>query len=316
MALETTTTAVNDLVNTAVISQTMLAHAMEFIVAQDKFRYFSLVGAAGAVAQVPRLDANYTVNDNGATLDAEFDATEGSSLGNTQLTTSNVQFTVSEYGVSYTITDNVYEDSILGTTFMSKGVAAASHTLALAVEQASLSLFSSLSGSYGTSNTDLTHAVAMSAADGIRTRGTLAPDGLVYVFDNVAWANLKTAAVATNAAQLVYATTGSQILGMERSASHGLGSDRRVGTFYGLAAYETGITPTATGGVDVVSACFTPSTPANDDHATFAYVEKRPFRMEIERDAKLRADVAVFTRRCAVGEATDFSGSLIISNAA
>ena len=316
MALETTTTAVNDLVNTAVISQTMLAHAMEFIVAQDKFRYFSLVGAAGAVAQVPRLDANYTVNDNGATLDAEFDATEGSSLGNTQLTTSNVQFTVSEYGVSYTITDNVYEDSILGTTFMSKGVAAASHTLALAVEQASCALFSSLSNSYGTTNTDLTIAVAMAAADGIRTRGTLAPDGLVYVLDNKAWADVKTASIAASTSVLTYAQAGAQILGISRSAGGGLGADRRVADFYGAAVFETGITPTANSAVDVVSACFTPSTPANDDHATFAYVEKRPFRMEIERDAKLRADVAVFTRRCAVGEATDFSGSLIISNAA
>ncbi len=316
MALETTTTAVNDLVNTAVISQTMLAHAMEFIVAQDKFRYYSLVGQAGAVAQVARMDANYTVDDNGATLDAEFDATEGSSLGSTQLTTSSVQFTVTEYGVSYTITDNVYEDSILGTTFLSKGVAAASHTLALAVEQASCALFSSLSSSYGTTNTDLTLAVGMAAADGIRTRGTLAPDGLVYVFDNVAWANLKTAATATNAAALVYAQAGAQIVGMERSESHGLGADRMVGRLYGHRAYETGITPTANVAVDVVSSCFTPSTPANDDHATFAYAEKRPFRMEIERDARLRADVAVFTRRCAVGEATDFSGSLIISNAA
>lgn len=316
MALETTTTAVNDLVNTAVISQTMLAHAMEFIVAQDKFRYFSLMGQAGAVAQVPRLDANYTVDDNGATLDAEFDATEGSSLGNTQLTTSNVQFTVTEYGVSYTITDNVYEDSILGTTFLSKGVAAASHTLALAVEQASCALFSSLSSSYGTTNTDLTIAVAMAAADGVRTRGTLAPDGLVYVLDNKAWADMKTAGTALSTSMLSYAQAGAQILGMQRSANGGLGADRRVADFYGAAVYETGITPTANAAVDVVSACFTPSTPANDDHATFAYVEKRPFRMEIERDARLRADVAVFTRRCAVGEATDFSGSLIISNAA
>ena len=204
MALETTTTSVNDLVNSAVISQTMLAHAMEFIIAHDKFRQMSLVGQAGNVAQVAKLDANYTVDDNGATLDSEFDTSEATPLSTTQLTTSNVQFTVSEYGVSYTITDNVYEDSILGTTFLSKGVAEASHTLALAVEQAALSLQSSLSNSYGTTNTDLTLAVAMSAADGIRTRGTLA-DGLVYTFDNKAWTDLKTAATAASTSVLTYA---------------------------------------------------------------------------------------------------------------
>lgn len=315
MALETTTTSVNDLVNSVVISQAMLAHAMEFIIAHDKFRQMSLVGQAGNVAQVARLDANYTVDDNGATLDAEFDTSEALPLGSTQLTTSNVQFTVSEYGVSYTITDNVYEDSILGTTFLSKGVAEASHTLALAVEQAALSLQSSLSSSYGTTNTDLTLAVAMAAADGIRTRGTLA-DQLVYTFDNKAWSDLKTAGVAVASNTLSYGATGEQILGMSRDSSNGLGASRKVGTVYGIDAYETGIAPNANGTTDVVSGCWTPSSPTNDDHATFCYVEKRPFRMEIERDALLRADVAVFTRRCAVGEATDFSGSLMISNAA
>ena len=315
MANETLAAQVTDLINSASISQTMLAHAMEFIIAHDKFRYYSLVGVKSPVQQVARLTSNYTVDDNGATVDAEFDAAEGTALSITQLNTENVQFTVSEYGVAHAISDIIYEDSILGTQFMSVAVMNASHILALAVEQAALSLLSSLSVSYGTSNADLTLAVAMAGLDGIRTRGTLA-QGSVYTFDNKAWADLKTAAAAIGSSALSYGGTGEQILGMSRDANNGLGADRRVGTLYGQPVHETGLTPTATGGVDVVSGVWTPSSPVNDEHATFAYVEKRPFRMEIERDGQLRADVVTFTRRCAVGEATDFSGSKFISNAA
>ncbi len=313
---ETTATSVNDLINGYSISASMLAYAMEFIIAQDKFRYYSLVGQPSAVQQVARLTSNYTVDDNGATVDAEFDAAEGTQLSITQLSTDNVQFTVSEYGVAHALSDIIYEDSILGTSFMSKAVMNASHILALAVEQASLSLLSSLSNSYGTTNTDLTLAVAMAGADGCRTRGTLAPDGLVYTFDNKAWTDLKTAATATSTSVLTYGASGEQIVGISRDASNGLGANRRVGTLYGHPVFETGLTPTANSAVDVVSGVWTPSTPANDDHATFAYVEKRPFRMEVERDGRLRADIVTFTRRCAVGEATDFSGSKFISNAA
>jgi len=315
MANETTTTTLNDFVNGYVISSALLGYAMEFIVAHPMFRYFSLVGQPSNVLQVPRLTADFSVNDNGASVDTEFDATEGTALSNTALDAENVQFTVSEYGLVRTITDNVAEDSVLGSQFMSLIVMDAAQTLGMAVEQAACSLFSSLSNSYGSTTVAATLANAIAMADGIRTRGYHAPDGLAYVFDNKAWSDLKTAALATSTSVLTYGETGQQILGMSRDPSNGLGADRRVGTLYGIPAFETGITPTANAAADVVSACFVPSSPGNDAHATFAYVEKRPFRIEVERDSKLRADIVVFTRRCAVGEAADGSGSRLISAA-
>lgn len=314
MANETTTTTLNDTVQGYVISSAMMGYAMEYIVAHSKFRLWSLVGQPSNVLQIPRFTADYTVDDNGATLDGEFDASEGTPISNTAVDTENVQLTVSEYGFASTITDNVYEDSVLGTAFMSQVVMLASQYLALAVEQASCALFSGLSNSVGSTGVDLTIAQAMAAADGIRTRGSFAPDGLVYVFDNQQWSDLKTAAIATSTSLLTYGATGEQFVGASRDASNGLGADRRVGTFYGIPAHETGITPTANSAADVVGACFTPSSPGNDSHATFSYVEKRPFRMEVERDAALRADVAVFTRRCAVGESADFSGTKIVTD--
>ena len=314
MANETTTTTLNDLVNGYVISSTMLAYAMEYIVAHDKFRYWSLMGQNSNVLQVARITKDYTVGDNGATLDTEFDASEGTALSNTQLDTENVQFTVSEYGVVRSITDNVYEDSIMGPQFLSIVVQDASHLLALAVEQAACALFGSLSNTQGSTGSDATIAQAIASADGIRTRGTNAPDGLMFVLDSEQWSNLKTAAIATSTSVVTYGQSAEQILGMSRNPGQ-YNATRMVGTIYGIPVYETGITPTANAAADVVGACFTPSTPANDPHATFSYVEKRPFRLEVERDALLRADVAVFTRRCAVGESADFSGTALITDA-
>lgn len=315
MSGETTATSVNDIVNSAVISTSMMRAASEFVIAHDKFRYFNGVGMKGNVLQVPKIDGLYTVDDNGATLDTEFDGTEGSPLGLTQVTTSSVSLTCSEYAVSHAISDVIYEDSILGTQFMSMVVMNGAQVLALAVEQAALSLLSGLSNSVGTTNTDLTVAAAMLAADGIRTRGTLA-DSSVYTFDNKAWSDLKTAAIAASTSLLTYGASAEQIVGVSRDASNGLSAARRVGTFYGIPCYETGLTPTANATVDVLSGCWTPSSPVNDEHATFSYVEKRPFRVEIERDALLRSDIVVLSRRCAVGESCDFSGTKIVSNAA
>lgn len=314
MANETTTTTLNDLVNGYVISSVMLAYAMEYIVAHDKFRYWSLVGQSSNVLQVARITADFSVNDNGASTDGEFDATEGTALANTALDTENVQFTVSEYGVVRAITDNVYEDSILGSSFMSLAVQDASQLLALAVEQAACALFASLSNTQGSSGSDATIAQAIACADGVRTRGTNAPDGLVYTLDNQQWSDLKTAAIATSTSVVTYGQSAEQIVGLSRNPGQ-FGPGRMVGTIYGIPVFETGITPTANAAADVVGACWTPSSPGNDPHATFSYVEKRPFRLEIERDAKLRADVAVFTRRCAVGESADFSGTALITDA-
>jgi hypothetical protein len=313
MANETTTTTLNDLVNGYVISSTMLAYAQDYIVAHDKFRYWSLMGQNSNVLQVARITADFTVDNNGTSFDTEFDATEGTALSNTALDTENVQFTVSEYGVVRSITDNVYEDSIMGPSFLSIVVQDATHLLAMAVEQAATALFASLSNTVGSTGVDPTIANFITAADGIRTRGTNAPDGVVAVLDNQTWSDLKTAAIATSTSVVTYGASALQIAGL--SATHSYDMRRMVGTIYGIPVFESTVTPTANAGADVVSAIFTPTGPGTDPHATFSYVEKRPFRLEVERDALARADVAVFTRRCAVGESADFSGTALIVDA-
>jgi hypothetical protein len=112
----------------------------------------------------------------------------------------------------------------------------------------------------------------------------------------------------------VFRQVAAGLLVVQKDPINGLGNGR-VMSFRGFDVYATGLTDTANTGEDVVGACFTHTGPGNDSFATFAIVDKRPFRMETQRDASARADELVFTTRVALGEATDASGSRILSDA-
>lgn len=315
MALETTTTSLNDVVYSYVIEPTFLDYAYDWTVATPFFRRFSLVGKPSNVLQVPRLASNMgTVGDNGSGVDTEFDATEGTDLStNTQLATDNVQFTAAEYGLVHKITDNVREDSILGSD-VSMYISNAARILTTAVESSGVALFSGLSNSVGVSGSDLTIAQAVAAADGIRERGCRAPNGVTYVLDDQQYNDLRDACIATGSSWAMFPAASDRLLDIQKDPINGLGNGR-VMSFRGFDVYATGLTITANTAADVVGACFTHTGPGNDPMATFAIVDKRPFRVETERDATLRADEMVFTTRVAVGEAFDTSGTKIVTDA-
>ena len=303
MANETTTTTLNDIVYSAAIEQTFLDYAHDFVVATPLFRRFSLVGKPSNVLQLPRITSDMTVNDNGASTDGEFDATEGTALANTAVDTENVQCTVGEYGFQTTVTDNVSEDSIMGADFMSMVVMHAARILTTAVETDAVGLFPSASNSVGASSVNITVAQAVAMIDGIRTRGCHAPNGVVYVFDDQTWADLRDILISIGTSWAAY-PAGAAFLNAGSDAAAGL-LDGRVGQFYGFPCYSSGLTPTANAAADVVSAAFVHSTPANDGMAAYGYVEKRPFRVEPIRVPGSRGTQVVFTRRCAVGEIQD-----------
>jgi hypothetical protein len=315
MALETTTTTLNDVVYGYIIEPTFLDYAHDWVVATPFFRRYSLIGKPSNVLQVPRFATDMgTVGDGGGGVDGEFDATEGTDLStNTTQDTDNVQFTVAEYGLVRKVTDNVKEDSILGSD-MSMYISDAARILTTAVEDSACALFASLSNSVGVTTSDLTIAQAVSAADGIRERGCRAPNGVTYVLDDQQYNDLRDACIATDTSWASFPQVASTLLDVQKDPINGLGNGR-VMSFRGFDVYATGLTDTANTGADVVGACFTHTGPGNDAFATFAIVDKRPFRIETERDATLRADELVFTTRVAVGEATDASGTKILSDA-
>lgn len=315
MANETTTTTLNDAVYGYAIEPSFLDYAQDWVVLTPHMRRYSLIGKPANVLQVPRFASNMgTVGANGDGVDTEFDATEGTDLStNTSLATDNVQFTVAEYGLVHKITDNVVEDSILGSN-MSMYISNAARIIQTAVEDSALALLASLSNGLGVSGADLTIAQSVAAADDIRARGIRAPNGLTYVFDDQQYNDLRDACIASGTSWAVFPAAADRMLAIEKGTMNGLDGGPAM-WFRGFPVYVTGLTDTANSGADVVGACFAHSGPGNDPMATFAIVDKRPFRLETQRDATLRADELVFTTRVALGEATDASGTKLTTDA-
>jgi hypothetical protein len=316
MANETTTTTMNDIVYSAVIEAAFLDYAYDWVVSQQFFRRFSLIGKPSAALQIPRLASDMgTVGANGSGVDAEYDATQATDLSaNIALDTDPLTLTAAEYGFKRTITDNVNEDSVAGLDLSTVVISDAARVLMTALEFDCLALNDDLSNVVGTSTVDLTIANMLDAQRGIRERGARAVDGVVYVLDDQQVVDLEAAIIATNAAAAVFALSADRILGVDKTVNNGMGNGH-VLNFRGFPVYSTGLGPTANAGADVTGACYTPSTEANNPHATFGLVEKRMFRVETERDASLRADEIVFTMRTGVGELADFSGTAIITDA-
>jgi hypothetical protein len=316
MANETTTTTMNDVVYSAVIEPSFLAYTMDWLVATPFARRFSLVGKPSNALDIPRPATDMgTVGDGGGGVDGEFDATQATDLSaNIAFDTDKVTVTSSEYAFKRTITDNVFEDSIAGIDLMDVILADGAQILSTAFEDDMLALLASLSNTVGTTTADLTIAQALAAQVNIRKRGVRAPDGVVYVLDEQQVDDLEAAMIATAANQAAYVMAADKLLGIDRTANNGMGNGH-VFNFRGYPVYSTGLTDTANAGADVVGACFVPSTPANDRYATFGWVDKRPFRVETERDASLRGDEVVFSMRRGVAEITDASGTAIITDA-
>jgi hypothetical protein len=315
MALESTTTSLNDGVYSAVIEPIYLGAAMDWEVAQQFFRRFTLVNKPGATIQIPRLDsAAGTVGSNATNLDTEFDATTATDLANTQRTTSNVQGTVSEYAFMTTVVDDVEEDTVNGTALLAKIKSDSAMVLSLAFEADCCALASSLSNGVGSTTVDPTIAVMLAAQVGIRKRGYQAMDGVVNIWDEQAVDDIEAAIIATSTSMATYAIAADKLLGIDRSANNGMGNGL-VFNFRGYPVYSTGMMPTLNAGADVAAMTFVPSSPANDKFATFGVADKRPFRIEVQRDASLRATELVFSMRKACFEMTDGSGTLATCDA-
>lgn len=312
---ETTTTTANDLVNTAVIIPVLLGYAFEKQIVTPHARYFNGIGAKGNVFQVPRITSDMTVNDNGASVDGEFAASEGSTLSNVALDTENAQFTVAGHGLKRTLTDELGEDNVLGPEFLSAVIADAGLVLATSVEYDLLASGSGITAGVGTSTQDATIANFLAAVDTVSDNGWQAPDGLRAALHNEQWKNLRDAFTATGTSWAVHPGSSAALFRLVPDAVNGM-RDGHVADVYGVPVDKSGHLKTENTGADVLGFVYTPSTPMNDKHATFAYVEKRPMRVETMRQPDLGSggEMIVFTRRCAVGKASN-SGCRIVTDA-
>jgi hypothetical protein len=316
MALETTTTTLNDLTNASLV-EPYLVHALSEQAGLFRFcKEFDLRSKPTNALSIPTETSWWgSANDAGAGVDTEFNATEATALSNTQISTGVVTLTCAEYGVAIQVTDNVGEDSADGLDTMMRFEQRMLHVLSLAMEDDFLALLASLSNVVGTTTVNITIAQFLAAFQGLRTRGVIS-DSTVCILDNIQAGDLEGLLTATSTSMAVYALSADRILNWQPSGDNGMSANRMISTFRGNPVFTSGLTDTANAGTDVVGAAITPSSAFNDasGHTTFGMGWKRLPTFETQRQAKSRATDLVMTTRAGFVELLDGSGTAIITD--
>lgn len=313
MANETTTTSANDVVQVEAVQPLLILALSERPgLAFRVCRKIDFTGQSGKSFNIPKQVAFWgTPGDRGAGVDTEFDGTEGTAVGNTQITTDKVTITPAEYVVAAAPTDTLLEDSFDGAQFIDMITGSMFKALTLAVDDDLCALFAGLSNSVGTTNTDLSIANMLDATQGIIDRGADC-DAMEYTLDPEQVKNLRAAITATGTNLAVYANATDRFHGADpaRGAARGAGL---VMHFDGSEVRSSGLCDTDAGPADVIGAAFCPTTPHNDatGATTFGIGWKRAPRIREQYQAKGRSTDIVMSMRCGVVELQNDTGTAI-----
>lgn len=315
MADEITATTITNIVNSEAIEPAFQDYARDWLVALKFFKMFTVVGKSTATVAVPSISSQMgSVSDGGASVDAEFNATDGTDLSNTALSLSQATLTAIELGVMREITDTALEDVVSGFNLISQFAQDNARILATALEDDAVALFGSLANSVGTDGSDLTLANLDSAIVGIAKRGVRAPDGLVGVLDDEQEENFVAAIRTTGSTNIIMDATMDRFLAIERDMNNGL-TDGRFAVYKNTNLYRSGLTDTNSSGASVMGAIFVPDTPANSSMACFGQVWARQVTFATERNESKRSTEIVTTLRAGVGELLDVAGVLVQTDA-
>jgi hypothetical protein len=318
MSQETTTTSLNDLTNSALVQPVVIAALSEMPGLWKLSREFApLTDQATSAASIATETSWWgSANDDGAGVDTEMNATEGTDLSNTQAATGTVTVTAAEYGVAMEVTDNVVEDSVRGIDVFNWLEGRHLHAINLAMTDDFIALFASISNSVGSSGSDLTVIQAIAAQQGVRVRGAVS-DTSIYVLDNEQQLNLDTALLATSTSMAVYALAADRVIGFSTSPDNGMGAMRNTMSLRNFPAYTSGLTDLANASADVVGCFFCGTSAANDANGatTFGHIWKRLPRLETDRIIIGRSTLMVTTAKWGCAELQDGSGSAIITDA-
>jgi hypothetical protein len=318
MALETTTTSVNDLTNASLTTPFVIKVLSEKGGLWRFAREWNLTANwASPVLSIPVENSYWgSANDDGAGVDNEFNGTEGTDLGNTQITTGAVTCTPGEYGVAHEITMNVTEDSVDAVGFYRSVEENMLLAINLAMTDDFCGLFAGLSNSSGSSGVNLSAANMLAAFQQIRTRATDA-DALVGILDQQQCNDLEDNLTSASTSMAVFAMAADRIIGAMPSADAGIGPTREVMKFRNTPIIGTGLTDTANTAADVVGAIFVPSTPNNDANGstTFGMAWKRLPFIDTDKLVYGRSIAIVMTARAGFCEQQNDSGQALITDA-
>jgi N4-gp56 family major capsid protein len=277
-----TTTTLNDLIHTNQVEARVLDYAR-------------------ALAFMPSLVSNYTV-DYSTTLTipkwgsiSAAALTEGTSITPTNHSTDGVSVTVGEVGGGSDVTDLANETALIDAV---NGIGMQwGKAIAEKIDTDLMALFSGFSQSVGTTATDLTLDVLMTAIQELEEAN--APGQPVMVLHPRQLRKFR---------QLVGGTSGSTatFFGNPGAIDINLRGLRGfAGEWMGVAIYRSTLVPTVNAAVDYCGALFVPEA--------LALVTQKPIHMEATRDAYLRGWNVATTACYGVAEINDTYGCRIIS---
>lgn len=288
MANEITLTTANDLTYAAMIMEDSIIDALY---ANNNLRSYprfkSLAGQpskANDFPTTPKLAAAAVA--------------EATDLTNTAFSTGKATITAGEVGIMVTPTDLLQTSDIVGQEYyaaeLGKAVAEKWTTDFTA-------LASGFSTSVGSTTVDLTESVIL---DAIATLEAANVPGAYQVFAHPQQKRDLVASVGSTLTPAAAQGTGF------REVTNDLGAqqDGLLGQLYGMEWRTNSTVATANAGADRLGAI------GNFQRAT-GFVEKWPVRMELERDASLRATEIVVTAAYGVGEIDDTSAVGLLSDA-
>lgn len=281
MSAETTTTSANDIYYSAVIADRILQELRPLNPSRGLFRW-EPAGNSKAV--------DFPTQDDPGAAAAPGEATD---ITNTSLATSKATVTAAEVGLMTTVTDLLVKVSILDAMSQFSGVL--SRSVAEKFETDACALYDDFTGTSNTTTaaSTLTPADLLAAVSGLEQRDI--PGNFVSVLHPKQVGELRAEVVST---------TATHFGGGEGNGLVGPNQDAQVGSLFGVPIYQSSLIVETTGlkgGAVFVRG-----------EAVGAYELWGP-RVELQRDASLRATEVVATQCYGVGEISDTRGQTLKS---
>jgi hypothetical protein len=316
MSLETTLTTLTELVYAEWINPFVLSHAenyknpSQFALRMDPLNGSSTVSAPRWVSD------EGDVNDEGAAVDTEYDASEGTTLDNIALETLDETFSIAEYGIMRTVTDHVVESAQSAQSVLQFILPNSASILMAAANQTMCATFASFTNQSGDTSSDpLTIAFVDDALYDLAERGVQGE--LVGILHHDQIRDFMNALQATGSSMAVYAGAADRQMAASTDVHQGRNVEGFALRYKGADFYRNGLCATANTGANVVGAIFCRGDiPAQASFAAIGQAYLRDFRVETQRDASLRATEVVTTMRWGAGIINNAHGQEVISDKA
>jgi len=288
--MTTTTTTLEELVNSEFINRAVLEYALDFVVIAPYVNVLDLRGTASSTGSFPRWNSP---------PDAHTDlANETTDLAATALQTTQVSIVAAEIGIRRDVTDTAIEDSVIGSSVFDFIVKDAGNALAVALDDDLSGLNSGLSNTTGTTTEDLDLAQMVESMSKLRKQKMRGQACFILGLQQAQ--DLQSAQAASSGTQL------GSFMTIEANNSNYLG------TFMGAPVWCSSTIDIMNDNADEAG-CLIINGATNPTSCPYGMVISRDVRVETDRDIHNRTTLVVATARWGVGEINDDAGVCVFS---